>query len=204
MKECVICRTFEGMPFKPQSIPDLPDLAWQTPIHFHIQVQTLPNKAATRCFLGTITYLSKFCPRLSEVVCPLCDLTHIDQKFLWADQHTALRQAKELVSQALCLCYFDVKAPVVLQVDTSEYGLGTALLQPATYSLTQRLFGRALHSNLPQLLVTLESSKLQCDTVVTKHLHRNLPQKQAYNKHAGQLLPDFPPGSYVYARPPPN
>ena len=62
--------------------------------------------------------------------------THIDQKFLWADQHTeALRQAKELVSQAPCLRYFDVKAPVVLQVDASEYGLGTALLQPATYSL---------------------------------------------------------------------
>ena len=46
------------------------------------------DKAATRRFLGTITYLSKFCPRLSEVVRPLRDLTHIDQKFLWADQHT--------------------------------------------------------------------------------------------------------------------
>ena len=94
------------------------------------------DKAATRRFLGTITYLSKFCPRLSEVVRPLRDLTHIDQKFLWADQHTeALRQAKELVSQAPCLRYFDVKAPVVLQVDASEYGLGAALLQPATCSL---------------------------------------------------------------------
>ena len=93
------------------------------------------DKAATWRFLVTITYLSKFCPRLSEVVRPLRDLTHIDQKFLWADQHTeALRQAKELVSQAPCLRYFVFKAPVVLQVDASEYGLGTALLQPATYS----------------------------------------------------------------------
>ena len=99
-----------------------------------LNMPQIHDKAATRRFLGTITYLSKFCPRLSEVVRPLRDLTHIDQKFLWADQHTkVLRQAKELVSQAPCLRYFDVKAPVVLQVDASEYGLGAALLLPATY-----------------------------------------------------------------------
>ena len=46
------------------------------------------DKAATRRFLGTITYLSKFCPNLSEVVRPLRDLTHADKEFLWADQHT--------------------------------------------------------------------------------------------------------------------
>jgi len=40
------------------------------------------DKAATRCFLGTIIYLSKFCPNLSEVVRPLRDLM---QEFLWAD-----------------------------------------------------------------------------------------------------------------------
>ena len=94
------------------------------------------DKAATATrFLGTITYLSKFCPHLSEVVRPFWDLTHLNQEFLWADQHTeAFRQAKELVSQAPCLRYFDVTAPVVLQVDASEYGLGAALLQPAAQS----------------------------------------------------------------------
>ena len=50
------------------------------------------GKAAIRRFLGAITYLSKFCSRLSEVVRPLRDLTHLNQEFLWADQHTeALR-----------------------------------------------------------------------------------------------------------------
>ena len=91
------------------------------------------DKAATRRFLGTITYLSKFCPHLSEVVRPLRDLTHIKQDFIWADQHTkALQEAKRLVATAPCLRYFDVHAPVVLQVDASEYGLGAALLQPTT------------------------------------------------------------------------
>ena len=40
------------------------------------------DKAAMRRLLGTITYLSKFCPHLSEAVCPLRDLTHIKQDFL--------------------------------------------------------------------------------------------------------------------------
>lgn len=91
------------------------------------------DKAATRRFLGKITYLSKFCPNLSEVVRSLRDLTHIKQDFLWSEQHNkALTQAKELVSKAPCLRYFDVTAPVILQEDASEYGLGAALLQPAT------------------------------------------------------------------------
>ena len=93
------------------------------------------DKAATQRFLGSITYLSKFCPHLSEIVRPLRDLIHLNQEFLWADQHTeAFRKAKELVSQAPCLHYFDVNAQVVLQVDESESGLGAALLQPATHS----------------------------------------------------------------------
>ena len=97
------------------------------------------DKAATRRFLGLITYLSKFCLNLSEVVRPLRNLTHIKQEFLWSDQHTkAFKQAKELVSKAPCLRYFDVHAPVVLQVDASEYGLGAALLQPAADLINSR------------------------------------------------------------------
>ena len=112
------------------------------------------DKAATRRFLGTITYLSKFCPHLSEVVCPLRDLTHLNQEFLWADQHIeAFRQAKELVSQAPCLRYFDVTVPVVLQVDASEYGLGAMLLQPATHSAnsTDILWQPVAYSSSSQL-----------------------------------------------------
>jgi len=57
------------------------------------------DKTATRRFLDTITYLSKFGPNLSEVVRPLRDLSHVDKEFLWADQHTeAFTKAKELVS----------------------------------------------------------------------------------------------------------
>ena len=98
-----------------------------------LEIPQPQDKAATRRFLGTITYLSKFCPNLSEVVHPLRNLTHTTQDFLWADQHSqAFQQAKHLVSTASCLRYFDVHAPVVLQVDASDYGFGAALLQPSS------------------------------------------------------------------------
>ena len=59
--------------------------------------------------------------------------SHIKQDFLWSEQHSkTFTQAKELVSKALCLRYFNVNAPVILQVDASERGLGAALLQPAS------------------------------------------------------------------------
>lgn len=91
----------------------------------------LEDKAATRRFIGTINYLSKFWPHLSEVR----DLTHNNQAFIWADQHTeAFTKAKDLVAKAPWLRYFDVRSSVVLQVDASEYGLGAALLQPTSSS----------------------------------------------------------------------
>lgn len=46
------------------------------------------SKAATCRLLGTIMYLSKFCPHLSRVVHPLRDLTNLKKQFIWADQHT--------------------------------------------------------------------------------------------------------------------
>ena len=40
--------------------------------------------------------------------------------------------------------------------------------------------------------------------MVTDHIQRKLKQKWAYDKHASVPLPDLPPGSYVYAKPPPT
>ena len=73
-----------------------------------------------------------------------------------------------------------------------------------TFSPAQRLFGRVLRSNLPQPLTTLEPRHSPRDRVVSEHVYRKLQQKKAYDKHARHILPDFPPGSYVYAKPPPT
>ena len=73
-----------------------------------------------------------------------------------------------------------------------------------TFSPAQRLFGSVLRSNLPQPITTLEPRHSPHDIEVSNHLHHKLQEKQGYDKHARHLLPNFPPGSYVFAKPSPN
>ena len=100
-----------------------------------VAVTILPtrhDKQGIRRFLGAINYLSKFCPRLSSVTQPLRDLTKDDVLFVWSNQHQkAFDETKSLATSAPCLKYYDVNAPVVFQVDASDYGLGAVNLQPS-------------------------------------------------------------------------
>ena len=90
------------------------------------------DKQGVRRFLGAINYLSKFCPLLSTVTQPLRNLTKDDVQFLWAAKHQhAFDDAEALATSAPCLAYYKVTAPVILQADASDYGLGAALLQPS-------------------------------------------------------------------------
>ena len=89
------------------------------------------DKQGVMRFCGMVNYLKTFCPNLSQVIKPLFDLTKQDREFIWADVHQkAFAKAKHLIASAPCLAYFDNKRPVTLQVDTSQGGLGGALLQP--------------------------------------------------------------------------
>ena len=161
------------------------------------------DKAATRRFLGTITYLSKFCPRLSEVVRPLRDLTHINQEFLWADQHTdAFRLAKELVAQAPCLRYFDVTAPVVLQVDASEYGLGAALLQPANHSsnLTDIVWQPVAYSSSSLTPTEQRYAQIEKETLAIVHAFHKFDQL-LFGKADVIVHSDHKPLEIIFKRP---
>ena len=72
-------------------------------------------------FLGMCQYLSKFCPRLSEVVLPLRDLIKMNVEFMWTDVHEkSFNSAKDLIISRNILQYYDVTLPVVLQVDASQ------------------------------------------------------------------------------------
>ena len=127
MKFLTTSTTFMGHVITPDGLRPDP-----TTVHAVIQLPTPRDKQGVRRFLGAINYLSKFCPRLSSVTQPLRHLTKDDIPFLWSAQHQkAFDESKTLATTAPCLKYYDVSAPVVLQVDTSDYGLGAALLQPS-------------------------------------------------------------------------
>lgn len=96
------------------------------------------DKKAVQRLLGSVTYLAKFLPKLSEVAEPLRRLTDADTHFEWLEHHTAaLNEIKHLLTQAPVLKYFDEAAETTIQCDASEKGLGATLLQhgqPVTFA----------------------------------------------------------------------
>ena len=77
-----------------------------------------------------VTYLSPFIPSLSTHTAPLPELLKKDSEFTWNTSHQeAFDRIKELFCKDTTLCYFDVRKPVTIQVDTSGQGLEPALLQ---------------------------------------------------------------------------
>ena len=98
---------------------------------------------------------------------------------MWAEQHTeAFAKAKELVSKAPCLRYFDVHAPVVLQVDASEYGLGAALLQPAmsTTSSADTLWQPVAYSSSSLSPTEQRYAQIEKETLAIVHAFQKFDQ----------------------------
>ena len=90
-------------------------------------VQEMPRPTSKKELLGLlgfVHYLSKFLPKLSEVVQPLRVMTANEAKLIWSQQNeTAFEEVCELVVKHLVLKYYGVQEPVVFQYDASEHGL---------------------------------------------------------------------------------
>lgn len=85
---------------------------------------------AVQRFVGFVTYLAKFLPRLSEVCEPLRRLTDKDTVWHWLPKHdAAVKEVKQLVTTTPVLRYYDVTKAVTIQSDASQHGLGCVLLQ---------------------------------------------------------------------------
>ena len=97
------------------------------------------NVAGIQRILGMSQYLSKFLPRLSDITKPLRNLTHQDAEWIWDEpQQSAFECLKQRVSATPVLRYYNLKEDVIIQCDSSQRGLGVALLQggqPVAYAL---------------------------------------------------------------------
>ena len=96
-------------------------------------VHTLPaptNITKLQEFLGLVMYLSPFIPGLSTLTAPLRELLKKDADFIWNCTYDAtFQQVKEAVVSDTTLRYFKPSFPVMIQDDSSQVGLGAALLQ---------------------------------------------------------------------------
>lgn len=81
-------------------------------------------------FCGYVNYVSRFLPKLTDIMQPLRDLTRNDVEWSWTSTHDkAFNDVKKLVTEAPLLAYYNPEDELVIQCDASERGLGAALLQ---------------------------------------------------------------------------
>ena len=97
-----------------------------------------PTDKAGRRLLGLMQYLGKFLPQLSDITKPMRELKQNNVQWAWGtDQETSLEALKKAVMSTPVLCYYNLQEEVALQCDTSQFGLGAALLQngqPVAYA----------------------------------------------------------------------
>lgn len=88
------------------------------------------DKKAVSRFLGMLTYLAKFIPKLSIKAEPLRKLIRKNQEWQWKEKQQACwEHLKKLATTTPILQYYEAKTPLQLQVDASKSGLGACLMQ---------------------------------------------------------------------------
>ena len=94
--------------------------------------------AGVQRLLGMSQYLAKFLPHLSDLTKPLRELTHKEVEWVWDQpQERAFRQLQEAITSTPVLRYYNLAEEVTIQCDTSQAGLGAALMQggqPVAYA----------------------------------------------------------------------
>ena len=79
---------------------------------------------------GTVNYLAKFLPNLSEVMEPISMLTKEGVKFQWGEpQQKAFEKVKQLITSSPVLGYYNPNDELTMQCDASSIGIAAALLQ---------------------------------------------------------------------------
>lgn len=85
---------------------------------------------AVQRFIGFVTYLAKFLPRLSDVCEPLRRLLDKGVAWHWLPKYEeAVQEIKRMITDTPVLKYYDIDKPVTIQSDASKNSLGCCLLQ---------------------------------------------------------------------------
>uniref|UniRef100_A0A0A9X8H3 RNA-directed DNA polymerase n=2 Tax=Lygus hesperus TaxID=30085 RepID=A0A0A9X8H3_LYGHE len=83
-----------------------------------------------QAFLGFVTYVSKFLPKVAEVLSPLYRLLKKEVPWSWSTEcDEAFRQIKQLVQDCRSLAHYDPSIPLRLTVDASNHGVAGVLSQ---------------------------------------------------------------------------
>ena len=110
----------------------------ETKIKCILEMPASTDKKGVMRLLGTVNYLAKFLPDMSQITEPIRKLLRQDVEFeLTSHQETAFTKIKEILTRDPVLRYFDVSKPVAVSCDASQSGLGSVLFQdnkPVAYA----------------------------------------------------------------------
>lgn len=88
------------------------------------------NVTQLRSFMGLVNFYSKFCINMSDILKPMYNLLKKNVKWKWDENCSkAFNRIKKVLSSSPVLAHYDPSLPLILAVDSSGYGLGSALLQ---------------------------------------------------------------------------
>ena len=152
------------------------------------------NPTEVQRLQGSVNYLARFLPMLSDVFEPLRRLTHKDVDWEWTSEHdTAMTRVKESLTRAPILAYYSPDQPITIQCDASKSGLGAVLLQkgqPLSYvsralTATEQRYAQIekealaicfalerFHQYTFGQRVTVESDHKPLQAIVKKPLHK--------------------------------
>ena len=95
------------------------------------QWPTPTNVTELQSFLGSVNYVCKFIPYLSDLRQPLQGFLKADNKFLWTPVHDkAFNNLKQAICKDIALQFFDSDLPLYIEADASQKGIGAVMLQP--------------------------------------------------------------------------
>ena len=95
------------------------------------QWPTSTNVTELQSFLGSVNYLCKFIPYLSDLRQPLQGLLKSNSEFIWTQVHDkAFENLKQAICKDITLQFFDSDLPLYIEADTSQKGIRAVMLQP--------------------------------------------------------------------------
>ena len=79
-------------------------------------------------FLGLVNFYCRFIPNLSSLLHPLHALLRKDVPWVWSDEcQQVFSTIKQQFLSSPCLVHYSNDLPLLLEVDTSPYGIGSCL-----------------------------------------------------------------------------
>ena len=89
------------------------------------------NVTELQSFLGSVNYLSRFIPGLSQLCKPLQALVKKNSEFVWTTVHDKpFQDLKDMVSEDCLIQFYDPLKPLYIECDASKQGIGYVMLQP--------------------------------------------------------------------------